>query len=423
MAETSDSDDRRREIERILKLVTDGKLTTVQAAELIAAVDPRETPSAEPAVGAGQTSSDASRSSADERRPSGSRGADREFDPDFDDDFRGAGQPGDRDDERRRRRRHRRHRHRHHHEWSGVNFGDAEGIGDDIERAVEFGTRTLRSVFGQGFGRSAFWDDPSNSSVLSHARAPTGNDFKCEGNHFAVSNVNGIRLTRSTFSNNHVNAADVAEVELVDSQFTDQHVRGSSLRQLLGENAEIRGNELNGAQWSRMTFGKARVENNLTNGSQLRDIGISDSVLEESRFNGTKLKTLVINAQSHVKELDLNGVLGRNWLLESAAIADSRFNGMRVDGLVMKKSGLDGVTFSRQDYSPRLNARGLGLMRDFSMQNVVLKNCTFEDCVFDGTRFEGFDASNLSFEGVDFTGLVVTTAADLERLAGGRRVA
>jgi uncharacterized protein YjbI with pentapeptide repeats len=116
-------------------------------------------------------------------------------------------------------------------------------------------------------------------------------------------------------------------------------------------------------------------------------------------------------------------VLGRNWLLEGAAIADSRFSGMRVDGLVMKQSGLDGVTFARQDYSPRLNSRGLGLMRDFSMQNVVLKNCTFEDCVFDGTRFEGFDASNLEFEGVDFTGLVITSAADLERLARGRRVA
>jgi uncharacterized protein YjbI with pentapeptide repeats len=394
MAETSDTGDRRAEIERILKLAADGKLTTAQAADLIAALgDPGP--------------------AREERAHTAP-----EPDADADDDF---------DDDRRRSRRHRhreRHRHRHHGggHWAGFGFDGPDHLAKDIERAVDIGTRTLRSVFGSGFGRGGFSGDTTNSTVLSRAIAPTGSDFKCEGNHFAVCNVNGIRLTRSTFSNNHVNAADVADIDLSDSTFTEQHVNGSSLRQVFGEHAEIRGNELNGAQWSRFTIGKGKLLNNVTNGTQLRDVGISESVVEDCRFNGTRVKTLVVNASSHVKDLELDGVLGRNWLLEGAVIANTRINGMRVDGLVLKRSGLDNVTIERRDFSSRRSDR-LGLIRDLSLERCVLKNCTFEDCIFDGTRFEGFDAADLRFEGVDFRGLTITSAADLARYAGDRRVA
>ena len=127
-------------------------------------------------------------------------------------------------------------RDRHHGggHWAGFGFDGPDHLAKDIERAVDIGTRTLRSVFGSGFGRGGFSGDTTNSTVLSRAIAPTGSDFKCEGNHFAVCNVNGIRLTRSTFSNNHVNAADVADIDLSDSTFIEQHVNGSSLRQVFG---------------------------------------------------------------------------------------------------------------------------------------------------------------------------------------------
>ena len=96
MAETSDTGDRRAEIERILKLAADGKLTTAQAADLIAALgDPR------PA-----------------REERAHTAPEPDADADADDDF---------DDDRRRSRRHRhreRHRHRHHGggHWAGFGF-------------------------------------------------------------------------------------------------------------------------------------------------------------------------------------------------------------------------------------------------------------------------------------------------------------
>jgi uncharacterized protein YjbI with pentapeptide repeats len=62
-------------------------------------------------------------------------------------------------------------------------------------------------------------------------------------------------------------------------------------------------------------------------------------------------------------------------------------------------------------------------MRDVEFRRVVLKHCTFEDCSFDGTRFEGFEAANLIFSGVDFRDRVISSAEELQRLAGERRVA
>ena len=41
----------------------------------------------------------------------------------------------------------------------------------------------------------------------------------------------------------------------------------------------------------------------------------------------------------------------------------------------------------------------------------------------DGTHFEGFDASDLTFRGVDFTGRVIKTADEFARLAQARNVA
>jgi uncharacterized protein YjbI with pentapeptide repeats len=145
--------------------------------------------------------------------------------------------------------------------------------------------------------------------------------------------------------------------------------------------------------------------------------------MSKCRLNGVTLKTVVMNTDSHVKGLALNGVLGRNWMLEGAVIADTSLSGMRVDGLALRNSGLDNVRFSIRDYAPRLDRRAFGLMRDVEFKRVVLKHCTFEDCSFDGTRFEGFDAADLTFEGVDFRGLVISSAEELQRLAGERRVA
>ena len=373
------------EIDRVLAMVKDGTLTPEQATEMIAAL--RE------AAGADR---DAPKDSpAEDNRPHA--------------------------ESSRSERRHRRHRRHGHGRGFERVFDD---LGNDIERAMGAGARTLRWALKSGLQlKGSAWGDDSNSAVLSRADAPTGHDFVCEANELAVSNLKDLRLNRSTFSHNELNAASMQDIELNDSRVTGQRLRGSSLKGALIENGELADNEFNGAGVVGLTVGKGRLTGCHFNGTQVRDLGISASPMENCRFNGTKLKTVVIRSDSIVKGLSLNGVLGRNWLFEDAVVADTQISGLRVDGLVLKGSGLERVTFKKTDWSEGLDPSSLGLLRDVELQRVILKDCRFEDCRFDGTRLEGFDAANLTFKHVDFTNLVIKTAEDFARLAGARSVA
>ncbi len=374
------------EIDRVLAMVKDGTLTPEQATEMIAAL--------RQAAGAADAEAQPKGAPADEPR-SESAG-------------------------NRWERHHRRHRQRHGGGFERV-FDD---LGNDIERAMGAGARTLRWALKSGLHlKGSTWGDDSNSAVLSRADAPTGRDFVCEANELAVSHLKDLRLNRSTFSHNELNAASMQDIELNDSRATGQRLRGSSIKGGLIENGELSDNEFNGAGIVNLTVGKGRLTGCHFNGTQVRDLGISASAVESSRFNGTKLKTVVIRSDSIVKGLSLNGVLGRNWLFENAVVADTQISGLRVDGLVLKGSGLERVTFKKTDWSEHLDPSSLGLVRDVELQRVILKDCRFEDCRFDGTRLEGFDAANLTFKNVDFTNLVIKTAEDFARLAGARNVA
>ncbi len=364
------------EIERVLEMVKDGTLTPEQASEMIVALKDAIGTSA-----GGDSTEPQEEPARDERR-------------------------------RHRHRRYGRHNRMH---------GD---FGEDIERAMGAGVRTLRWALKSGLHlKGSSWGHASNSAVFSRADSPTGVDFVCENNELAVSHLRDVRLNRSTFAHNDLNAANMQDVELSDSRMTGQHLRGSSIKGALIEHGEVTDNHFNGAGVVNLAVSQGRLVGCHFNGAQVRDLGISASAMEASRFNGTKLRTIVLKADSLVKGLALNGVLGRNWLLEGGVVADVQFRGVRVDGLVLKRSGMERVTFKTTDWSGDVDPSSLRLIRDLEFDRVILKDCTFEDCHFDGTRLEGFEASNLSFRGVDFSGLVITSAEQFAKLTGARDVA
>ncbi len=367
------------ETDRVLAMVKDGTLTPEQATEMLAALR-GSTSDAEPAPRPEASHTDSSEAES-------SRG------------------------------RHRR-RHRRHADFDRV-FDD---LGVDIERALGAGARTLRWALKSGLQlKGSAWGGDSNSTVLSRADAPSGTDFVCEANELAVSHLRDLRLNQSTFSHNELNAASFQSVELNRSKVTTQRLRGSSIKGGLIDDGELTDNEYNGVGIVNLTINKGRLTGCDFNGAQIRDLGISESVVETSRFNGTKLKTVVIRSDSIVKGLSTNGLLGRNWLLEDAVVSETEFRGIRVDGLVLKHAGLERVVFKTADWTERSDRRPRGLMRDVELQHVILKDCTFEDCRFDGTRLEGFDAANLIFRDVDFTGLVIKSARRVRAAGCGAR--
>lgn len=373
----------REEIDRILRMVEDGKLDREQAAAMIAALTHGEQP----------------RESSRARR------------------------------NQRRRHHHSRHQHRHRHHSRPGNGADdlekvLESLGDDLQRAVDVGSRTLRKAleFSRSLGPES-WVNETNSALLSKAELPAGDDFRCANNSITVSQLRGLTLHSAEFCDNELNAAQVAAVEIREGSFNGQQLQGASLRDVLIEDSHVTGNRSNGASLSGITLARSRLATNTINGAQIRELGLSASSLENSTINGAKLKTLILKADSHVRGLHVNGVMGRNWLMESAVMDEVTFSAMKIDGLVLRNAGLERCTFENRDWPARLERQDLGTMRDVELEQALLRDCRFYECRFSNTRFKGFKASGLTFEGVDFSGLTITSPDALKALSAETRVA
>lgn len=374
----------RDEIGRILKMVEDGVLDRSQAAELIDAL-------------------------------SGDSGQRTRED---------TGDPGPARDHRsstrktRHRRRGARRRGRHH--GAAGDLGEAiDDLGTELQQAIEIGSRTLKRALKQSV-RLESWVDETNRATFSRADAPEGEDFICCDNNFTVSQLHNLTLRRATFRANELNAAAITDLEVVDGSFDQQHLRGSSLRQVLVENGSIVDNQLNGAQLTRLTLADGRVAGNVFNGAQIRDIGIAQSRLEESRVNAAKLKHLVLRGGSHVRGLTINGVAGRDWLFDAALFDALELSGLRVSGLAVRNSGLERCSIRTEDWARRFEDRSMALVRDLTLDHVIMKDCHFVDCRFDRTQFRDANLAHLWFEGVDFSGMALSSQADFKRLATDR---
>ncbi len=368
------------ELDRILKMVEDGVLDRAQAAELIAALDRP----------AGESATDAPRhEDTDAKRRRGPRG------------------------------RHRRHRRRHRDQSADGIERAIDELGEELQDAIDLGARTLKRSVMQSV-RLESWIDDSNRAAFSRTESPEGEDFTCNDNSFTVSQLRNVVLRHASFCSNELNAAAIGDLEVTDGSFNGQHLRGSSLRQVLAENSAIVANQLNGAQLTSLTLADARLEANSFNGAQIRDLGIAQSSIEESRFNAAKLKHLVLRADTRVKSLDVNGVAGRDWLMDAALLDDVDLNGLRIDGLALRNCGLERCSIRTEDWARRFERRDLLLVRDLQLDHVVMSDCHFVDCRFDRTTIREVKLSGLTFEGVDFSGMQLSDEADFQRLASGR---
>jgi uncharacterized protein YjbI with pentapeptide repeats len=377
----------REEIDRILRMVEDGKLDREQAAAMIAAV------------------SGGARSESDQHDPRRRARGERQ----------------------RHRGRHSNHRHRHHNRRrsNGDDLDTVlEGLGEDLQRAVETGSKTLRKAlqFSRSLGLES-WVNDSNSVLLSKTELPAGSDFRCENNAITVSQLRGLVLEGAEFCDNEFNAAQISGIEIREGSFNGQQWQGASIRDVLIEDSHFTNNQSNGASLSGVTLARSRVSDCAINGAQIKELGLSASSMENTKINGAKLKALILNTDTHVRGLNVNGVMGRNLLFEGAVLDQVTFSALKIDGLLLKNSGLEQCAFEYRDWAERLERQDLGRMRDVEFEQTLLSNCHFRECRFEGTRFRGFKANGLDFQGVDFSGLTIDSLDAFKALAEDARVA
>ena len=232
----------REEINRILKLVEDGKLTGDQASAMIDALD-----------------------AADRRS---------------------------RNSERRHRSRHARHRRGGSRAFGGL----LDELGVDIGRAVEDALRGLGDVGGlaQVFGGADGddWVDDTNRATLAKVEEPTGQDYKAEGNRIVVSELKRLALTQAEFCDNTMHAAALQDVEVTNGPLSRNTLRGSSLKRASLTASEVTGNTLNGASLSRLSVTSSVFADNTVNGAQIRELSMQSAEVRSTKINGSKLKDI-----------------------------------------------------------------------------------------------------------------------------------
>ena len=326
------------------------------------------------------------------------------------------------------------HGRRRRHAGGGAFGGLFDELGTDIGRAVEDALRGVReagSLRGVFAGAGDAWVDDTNSATLAKVEEPTGEDYKAEGNRFVVSEVARLRLTRAEFCGNALQAAALQDVEVSNGPFSDNTLSGSSFTRASLTASEVTGNRLNGASLSRLAISSSVFKDNRINGARIRELDLQSSELRSTTINGAKLKNITLIDGCTLTDVKISGVVGDNWTLAASAWSGVKVVGARVSGLTANGANLTDCAFIVRRGHPRERVHGTApgrasaeasfeettRIRDLTLNNVNLRDCKFTDCKFDGTGIKDIDAEGLRFVDVDFTGMVIDSVDQLQALA------
>ena len=324
-----------------------------------------------------------------------------------------------------------RNRRRRRHGAGGAFGGLFDELGVDIGRAVEDALRGVReaaSLSGVFTGAGDAWVDDTNSATLAKVEAPTGEDYKAEGNRFVVSELARLRLTHAEFCGNEMHAAALQDVEVSNGPFSDNTLSGSSFTRASLTASEVTGNRLNGASLSRLAIGSSVFKDNRINGARIRELDLQGTEMRSTTISGAKLKNITLMDGTTLTNVKISGVVGDNWTLAASAWSGVKVVGARVSGLTANGANLtDCALIVRRGHARHGAAPGRASgeasfeettrIRDLTLNDVNLRDCEFTDCKFDGTSIKDVDAEGLRFVDVDFTGMVIDSVDQLKALA------
>ena len=316
----------REEINRILKLVEDGKLKGDQASDMIEALRATE-------------------------------------------------------DRARGGRRHRGRRQRHGQRGFGGLFDE---LGSDLVGAVEDALRGLGGVGGlaQVFGGATGgedWVDESNKATLAKPEEPTGHDFKVEDNRIVVSELARLKLVQAEFCGNAMHAAALQDVEVLNGPFNRNVLRGSSLKRSSFAASDATGNEFNGASLKRLSITSSVFKDNRVNGTRIRELKMQSAEVRGTRINGSKLARITLSGGSVLDDSRINGVVADDWEADASALVRVKLAGKNdepahIRGLVLRGANLTDCSF-------------VGCTFDATaIEGVTAADLRFEDVDFTGMR-------------------------------------
>ena len=384
-------------ISRIQKLLADGRISELQAAQLLNALGHRER-TAELGAEAGEAARGPRPQPNDARHQESARRASQQpggeswwgLGDDLRETFRAAFKVG----------------------AEAWREGRRGAFSDGPDAAAAMGRFAAR---GRGRSRewSTRWVNDSNRVVMSSVVVPEGDQFRCEDNEISVSGLSGLLFKVAEFNGNRLRAASINALTLEDGIFRNQQVNGSSLRRIHLQRGMLRDNQFNGSSVARLTLRGGQLNDCVCNGVHLRGMEIVDSALAGLRVTGGDLRDIAMLAGSRVDELQVRAATLHGLSCHASVLEALSISFIKVRGLSVRDSRLTRVSLRNSERTRRGNAA----VRDLQVLNSKLTDVEFIDCNFDGACIRDCDVQGLTFEGVDFGSRVIAGNHMLETLA------
>lgn len=294
-------------------------------------------------------------------------------------------------------------------------------IGDEVASIIDKSLRGISAVLGgstRKFGPGT-WLNDSNISVMSKLHQPGGEDYECRDNNFTVSRLTDTQLFGARLCDNELHASSIKQATIHKGEFSGNELRGSSIKALDINHGALTNCQMNGVQLTDIGICRGKLDDCMFNGVQFRDLGIEDSGVVECRFNGAKVNGLNIAANSTVSELNLNGVKCQDLLISSSRVDMLKLSGLTVEDFEIKASSLTGVVIRNQDWKEMIGRNQLPspVVKELKLDHFTGKNLQFVNCNFSDTEFRHFEAADMNFTEVNFSGLTIESAEDLSKLA------
>ncbi len=260
---------------------------------------------------------------------------------------------------------------------------------------------------------STRWMNDSNRVVMSSVVLPEGDQFRCEDNEISVSGLSGLLFNVAEFNGNRLRAASLNGLTLEDGIFRNQQVNGSSLRRIHLQRGMLRDNQFNGSSVARLTVRGGQLNDSVCNGAHLRGMEIVDSAFSGLRITGGELRDVSVLASSRVDGLQIKAATLHGLCCDASVLEALSLSFIKVRGLTVRDSRMVHVRL----HNGERTRRGSAAVRDLQVLNSKLTDVEFVDCNFDGACIRDCDVQGLTFDGVDFGSRVIAGNRMLEAFA------
>ncbi len=228
----------------------------------------------------------------------------------------------------------------------------------------------------------------NNTKRMSRLDTPEGSNFRFTDNVLRMSSLRRVRLDNSEMCRNTIDASKVDDLNFQASSLTGGDFRASALDDWALRDATLADLAIQGCKVTRLkVLGRSRVERLRLQGSALKSLSfLEESIMEDLRVSGAALN-----------DVRWSGTEFRKCELQAVAMADSTFSDSRLTGLILRGLRVVDTAWIGCDWNGvTISGLEKWSWKKQGFKNVRFENCRLEKCTFTDCRFTNVTLRNLT---------------------------